>query len=82
MPIDHVSIGVRATPSMLIPYYKMKIDRLGETEDKKTILPIEKYVLGPHPDNNLLSNGMSYAIHSFGIAWKGMEYSKCPYRSV
>ncbi|WP_417453182.1 DUF2971 domain-containing protein [Kiloniella sp.] len=77
---NHKNVDIRSTQTMLIPYYKMKLDIFGKDNRGDIILPIEHVVIGPHPNSKLLSDGFSYLLSKYHIKCSAIRYSTCPYR--
>ena len=82
IPSNNENIAVRASPTMMTPYYRIKMSGLGKDEHGNSILPINTFVIGPHPNHSLISSGLNFALNSNRIQWHQVRYSKCPYRSV
>jgi hypothetical protein len=81
IPFDHPQVAVRATSTMLIPYFELSLD-LGVDPKGNSIIGLEHVIVGPTREKINISNAVGFACSRYAVRNVGVTFSQAPYRSL
>jgi hypothetical protein len=79
--INHPCVNVRATSTMLIPYFEMDLC-LGKDAKGNQIIGLEHVIVGPGREMKNISNAVTIACYRNQVRLNGITFSTAPYRSL
>jgi hypothetical protein len=78
---NHPHVAVRATSTMLIPYFELNLD-LGVDPKGNRIIGLEHVIVGPAREKTNISKGVGFACSRYAVRNLGVTFSQAPYRTL
>ncbi|NWJ27097.1 hypothetical protein [Rhizobium sp. RM] len=78
-PLDHPSVKVRSTATMLVPYFEVSLD-LGLDSEGRSNIGIDSIVVGPSLQRERILQAATIAVREFSEI--SLSLSEIPYRSL
>ena len=79
VPLDHPSVKVRCTATMLVPYFEVSLD-LGLDSEGRSNIGIDSIVVGPSLQRERILQAATIAVREFSEI--SLSLSEIPYRSL